>query len=365
MNETNSALQFIRPEVRNSGGMGGGGSVAGFEHRMQWNENPFDFPADLKEEVLHRYAALAWSRYPTGLRPYELIERIAQHSGVTPDMVTAGPGSSSIIKAIIDALIAPGDRVVMPTPTFLLYRRFAALAGADIHPVPTSPDDDFALPVGDLIVCARTNEAKLVALCAPNNPTGTVYSPDDIARIADESGALVIVDEAYQEFSGQEMRPLLDRFDNVVLLRTFSKAYAMAGMRVGYALAAPTLAQEIDKTNLPFPIAVFSQIAAMVALENADRFRAMTGRIVAERERLTAALNALEGVRVFPSGANFLLVQLDRPTDELVRYLREEHSLLVNNMAAYPELVDCLRITVGTPEENDLLARVMGIYMRG
>jgi histidinol-phosphate aminotransferase len=362
MNETNSALQFIRPEVRNSGGMGGP-SVAGFEHRMQWNENPFDFPPDLKEEALRRYAALAWSRYPTGLRPTDLTERIAEHSGVTPEMITAGPGSSSIIKAIIDALIAPGDRVVMPTPTFLLYRRFASLAGAAIHPVPTSPDDDFAQPVSDLIVCARTNEAKLVALCAPNNPTGTVYSPEDVARIADESGALVVVDEAYQEFSGQEMRPLLDRFDNVVLLRTFSKAYAMAGLRVGYALAAPGLAQEIDKTNLPFPIAVFSQITAMVALENADRFRAMTDRIVSERERLAAALNALEGVRVFPSGTNFILAQLDQPTDELVRYLREEHSLLVNNMAAYPELVNCLRITVGTAEENDLLAQVMGMYM--
>ena len=363
MNETNSALQFIRPEVRNSGGMGGGVSVAGFEHRMQWNENPFDFPADLKEEALRRYAGLAWSRYPTGLRPTDLIERIADHSRVTPDMVAAGPGSSSMIKAIIDALIAPGDRVVMPTPTFLLYRRFASLAGAAIHPVPTSPDDDFALPVGDLIVCARTNEAKLVALCAPNNPTGTVYSPEDVAHIADESGALVIVDEAYQEFSGQNMRPLLDRFGNIILLRTFSKAYAMAGMRVGYALAAPALAQEIDKTNLPFPIAVFSQIAAMVALEHTDRFQTLTERIIAERERLAASLNALEGVRVFPSGTNFLLAQLDRPTDELVRYLREEHSLLVNNMAAYPELVNSLRITVGTPEENDLLTRVMGMYM--
>jgi len=363
MSDSTIIQQFVRPAVRNVGGMPRV-SVGESQHRLQWNENPFDFPADLKEEVMRRYAARAWAHYPDGLRPYELGERIAAHTHTIPEMVVVGPGSSSLIRAILEAVLEPGDHMVMPSPTFLLYRRFASLIGADITAAPTSPDEDFALPVDDIIVSARTNEAKLIALCAPNNPTGTVYSIEEVRRVADESGALVLVDEAYQEFSGQTLRPLLDEFENVVLLRTFSKAYAMAGLRVGYALASPALAIEIDKVNLPFPVAVFSQIAAIVALEESDRFMQAVAQVVAERERLIAALSGLDGARVFPSGANFVLVQLDRPTDELVRHLREEHSLLVNNMAAYQELTNCLRITVGLPEENDLVLRIIEMYLQ-
>jgi histidinol-phosphate aminotransferase len=343
--------EHLKTSVRNAPPRGRT-SVAGYAHRLQWNENPFDFPEDLKEEVLRRFSTVAWSRYPTELRPEALLEAIAVHNGVDKTMVAAGAGSSAMINAALDVVIAPGNHMVIPSPTFLLYRGAAMLRGAELHQIPTRAADEFALPVDDLIVCARTNEAKLIALCAPNNPTGTVYALDDLRSLADESAALLLIDEAYGEFCGQDLRPLLTEFENVVILRTFSKAYALAGQRIGYALGHPDVIAAIDRVNIPFPVSTFSAMAAMVALENSERFLATTAAIVAERDRLSQALGALPGLHVFPSGANFLLVQFDRSPKAIMETLRDECDLLVSDMAGYPELTNCLRISIGTPEEN-------------
>jgi histidinol-phosphate aminotransferase len=255
--------------------------------------------------------------------------------------------------------------MVTPSPTFLLYRREALVLGAELHQIATSAETGFALPVDDLIVCARTNEAKLIALCAPNNPTGTVYSGDDLRRIADEAGALLVIDEAYREFCDQDLRPLLDEFENVILLRTFSKAYALAGLRIGYALAAPPLITAMDNVSPPFPITVFSAIAAEVALEHAPRFQKQVERVVAERERLAGAMRTLPSVTVFPSGTNFLLAHFDRPPDSIVRALIEERNLLISDAGGYPELTNCLRISVGTPEENDWVLAAVRDFVDG
>ena len=343
--------EHLKTSVRNAPPRGRT-SVAGHAHRLQWNENPFDFPEDLKEEVLRRFSTVAWSRYPTELRPEALLAAIAAHNSVDRTMVAVGAGSSAMINAALDVVITPGDHMVIPSPTFLLYRGAAMLRGAELHQIPTRAADDFALPVDDLIVCARTNEAKLIALCAPNNPTGTVYALDDLRSLADESAALLLIDEAYGEFCGQDLRPLLSEFENVIILRTFSKAYALAGQRIGYALGHPEVIAAIDRVNIPFPVSTFSATAAMVALENSERFLANTAAIVTERERLSEALGRLPGLHVFPSGANFLLVQFDRSPHTIMETLRDERDLLISDMAGYPELTNCLRISIGTPEEN-------------
>ena len=349
-----SALQFVKPGVRSVGSMGRF-TFAGATHRMQWNENPYDYPADLKEEVLRTMAERAWSHYPNSLRPFELIDQLADLYHLPPEMVVVNSGSASLIKMIMEAVLGPGDRMMMLSPTFLLYRRNAALLGAELHEVAATPESDFALPIDELVVGARTNEAKLIALCAPNNPTGTVYSIDEVRRLVDESGALVVVDEAYVEFSDADMRSLVDEFENVILLRTFSKAYGMAGMRVGYALAPQALARELDKNVSPFPISTFSETVALTALAHRDRFMANVQRTIEERGRLSAALSALPGVHVYSSGTNFILTQLQRPTQPLLAKLRQDHGVVLNDMASYPELPQTIRITIGTPEANDLV----------
>jgi histidinol-phosphate aminotransferase len=323
-------------------------------HRLQWNENPFDFPQDLKEEVISRLTQLEWSRYPLDVRPWALIDRIAAHCAVGPDQVVAGDGSSHVIMSVMQSVLCPGATVVMPTPTFLLYRQNARLLAAQCVEIPLPREDDFALPVAALVEASWAHKAPLVVICAPNNPTGTVYAADAIRRLAEDCHGLLLVDEAYAEFCGQNLTELL-ALGNVVLLRTFSKLFAMAGVRVGYALTSPTLAAQFQKAIHSFPLSVFSEITAEVALDNYARFLDLRNRIVAERERMRVALAGMCGVHVFPSGTNFLLVQLDHPRPALLEHLLHQHNLLISDNAAYPELADCVRISVGAPAQNDRL----------
>lgn len=346
---------YVRPGVRSSGPVGRD-NVNPDQHRLQWNENPFDFPADLKEEVLQRLARLEWSRYPLGLRPWGLCERLARHTGLAPDEVVVSAGSSDVIKSVMSCVLHPGDAVVLPAPTFLTYRQNARMLQANVVETPLAAEDGFALPVDALVEACEVNDARLAVVCAPNNPTGTVYSLADVRRVAEGCPGLLLVDEAYAEFCDQDFRPLLE-LGNVVLLRTLSKLYAMAGVRVGYAMAPAGLAAEFQKGISSFPLSVFSEVAAEVALDHPERFFAVREQIVAERERMAAALGALPGVTVYPSGTNFLLVRVDSARQALLDYLLHTHNVLLSDLAAYPELSDCVRISVGRPEQNDLVIR--------
>jgi histidinol-phosphate aminotransferase len=331
-------------------------------HRLHWNENPFEFPADLKEIVLQRLAETGWAHYPLGLRPWSLIERIAAHNGVGADQVVAGAGSSDLIKVIMGSVLHAGDNVVLPCPTFLLYKPGVRMMQANSIEVPLDPADNFALPVDALIEAAQVHEARLVVICAPNNPTGTVYPLAELQEVAATCPGLLLVDAAYVEFSGQDFTPLLQH-ENVLLLRTFSKLYAMAGVRVGYVLTSPGLARELQKAVSDFPLSVFAELAAEVALEHSARFDPIRTLILAEREQLATALNAIEGAHVYPSGTNFLLVAVNRPRPSLIDYLVQEHNLLVSDLAAYPELPHCVRVSVGTAEQNELVVHALREYM--
>jgi len=348
-------LDTIRAGLRASSPIGRG-KVDESLHRLQWNESPQDFPAELKEEVLQRLAAMSWSHYPVGGRPWPLIDALAAQMGVAPEQVVVSEGSADLIRVVMAATLHPGDGMVMPSPTFLLYRQNARLHEATIAEIPLCAADGFALPVDALIDAARRHNARLVTLCAPNNPTGTVYAEADLRRLAASIPSLLVIDEAYAEFCDQDLTGLL-ALGNVILLRTFSKFYAMAGVRVGYALASPALAAELQKVVTVFPLSVFSEIAALVALEQRERFLPIRDLVVAERKRMAAALAALPGVTVYPSGTNFLLIQLERPKQELLHHLQQQHRVLLSDMAAYPDLTNCVRVSMGTPEQNDLVIR--------
>jgi histidinol-phosphate aminotransferase len=358
-----NVLQLIRPGIRNLHAVNRG-LVDDSLHRLQWNESPFDYPSDLKEEVMQRLAQLDWARYPRGSRPWTLIDRLAERWRLDPGQVVVSEGSADLIKVIMEAAISPGATVVMPAPTFLLYRQNARMQQANIVEIPLSAAGDYALPVEELALAARKHHAPLVVLCAPNNPTGTPIFGAALAELAAEIPGLLVIDEAYGEFAGQDLTPLLT-LGNVILLRTFSKAYAMAGVRVGYALTSPALAEELQKAVTVFPISVFSEMTALVALDHHERFMAVCDQLCAERERLAAALRELPGVRPFTSVTNFILVQLDCPKHQMIEHLIENHKVLISDMAGYPELVDCVRITIGTREQNELVIKGFGEIARG
>jgi histidinol-phosphate aminotransferase len=227
------------------------------------------------------------------------------------------------------------------------------MLGGEAVRVPLGPGLEYE---GEAIAAVRRQaRAPVTVVCSPNNPTGGVLPLGDLARLCGEADGLVIVDEAYHEFSGQSAVPLLAEHPNLIVLRTFSKAMGVAGLRLGYLLGAPEVVREINKARLPYNLNFFSQAAALAVLEEAPAFGEVVGRLIAMRDRLARDLAALPGVRVFPSRANFILFELHGHDPRRVFEDLYARGVLVRDVTAYPRLERCLRVSVGTEEENAAL----------
>jgi histidinol-phosphate aminotransferase len=343
------ALGLVKPSVRAQAAYSLDAPRA--RRKLNQNESPLDVPEDLKQEILTRAAALPWHRYPAFV-PTRLVAALATRHGWVPEGVLAGNGSNEVIQATFAVSVAEGNVVVAPDPTFSLYRLLTAVAGGRYMPVPLG--DEFRYDVDALVGVARRERAKVVVLNSPNNPTGSVLPEGAVERLLGETEALLVLDEAYQEFGGPSGIGMLHESPRVVVLRTFSKAMAMAGLRFGYALAHPDLAREIAKAKLPYNVNAITLAAAEVALEQQARFLARTRAVVEERERFLPLLRRLEGIRVFPTSANFVLFRPEvMPAKILFRRLLEEHGILVRDVSSGAGLSECLRVSIGTREDMD------------
>jgi histidinol-phosphate aminotransferase len=318
--------------------------------KVNQNENPYDLPEALKRRVLEQALGRAWSRYPE-FDPSELLEKLAAFSGWRADGVLAGNGSNELIQALFLVTVAPGTRVVVPQPTFTLYALLTRILGGEVIDAPLGPELEYQ--PGELRQLQRELGASLTVVCSPNNPTGSVLERAELARLCEEADGLVVVDEAYHEFSGQTAVELLPRHKNLVVLRTFSKAMGLAGLRIGYLLAAPELAREINKARLPYNLNFFSQTAALAALEEWEGLRRNVERLVAAREDLLHRLYRIPGVRPYPSRANFILFELPEHDPRQVFELLYGRGVLVRDVTSYPRLSRCLRVSVGSDEENE------------
>jgi histidinol-phosphate aminotransferase len=324
--------------------------------KLNQNENPWDAPAHIKEEVLRRFAARNWSRYPDFI-PTSLHEQLAHFAGWKPDGVIAGNGSNELIQAVLMVTMGSGKRVLICEPTFMLYRQVATVLEGEVETVSLTPDLKYDSEV--LLKTIETRQPDVTIICSPNNPTGCVIDQTALRSILTASHGIVVIDEAYHEFAGRSVVPLLNEHDNLVVLRTFSKAMAYAALRVGYLLAAPDVVREIGKAVLPYNLNVFSQIAAEVAMENYDsELRPLVKQIVSERDRLFRELSQIEGLTPARSEANFIVVKsATDPTRIFADLLK--HDILIRDVSGYPMLRDYFRFSVGTPEENDRLLKAI------
>ena len=240
----------------------------------------------------------------------------------------------------------------------------SAVAIADPSgPVPSESlgmTSGFAYDVEALLESLEESHASVTIVCSPNNPTGTSLAHSDVERLCRASDALVVVDEAYHEFSGETVVPLLERHPNLIVLRTFSKAMALAGLRVGYLLASPELVREINKARLPYNVNFFSQMAAIAALEEKEVLATSVRRLVGERQRLLARLADVPGVRAFSSDANFFLLECLSADPKAVFASMLRRGVLVRDVTSYPMLSRCLRVSVGTEAENDAFLHALG-----
>lgn len=322
--------------------------------KLNQNENPWDMPIEIKQETFRRLQDRAWSRYPE-FAPSSLIARLAEFSGWTADGTLVGNGSNELIQALLMVTVAEGRRVLISEPTFALYRQVATLLGGEVVSVPLSPE--LAYDVNALKAATESLKPDVTIICSPNNPTGCKIAEPDLVSLLEASKGLVVVDEAYFEFARETAVPLLRQHRNLVVLRTFSKALAMAALRVGYLLTTPALAREISKALLPYNLNFFSQTAAEVAIEMYEfQLKPLVGMILAERDRVLDELRRIPGLEPVSSRANFMVV---RSAIEPRRVFEEllQRGILIRDVTGYPMLQDYFRIGVGTPEENDLLLK--------
>lgn len=314
-------------------------------------ENPYVWPESLTDAWLETLRGVGLNRYPDP-GAADLKARLGEVMGVPATMdIILGNGSDELIQMIALAMAGPDRVVLAPEPTFVMYRMIATFTGLRYVGVPLK--DDFSLDLPTMLAAIEEHRPAVIYLAYPNNPTGNVFDRAAMQAIIEASPGLVVVDEAYSAFASDTFMPDLDRYDNLVVMRTLSKL-GLAGLRLGLLAGDNTWLGEFDKVRLPYNINVLTQVSAEFALRHQSVFDAQTTQIRADREQVLARLGLLQGVRVFPSQANFVLFRVaPGQADRIFAALKSAGVLIKNLDRQGGLLADCLRVTVGKPEENE------------
>lgn len=315
--------------------------------RLNTNETPYPPPAAFAEQLAKRLGELELHRYPDR-RAWALRAALGERFGLPPERVWPAKGSNEVLQQLLQAYGGPSRRLLLFRPGYSMYPLLARVTATPA--VEADLDARLRLDAATARAAVERYDPDLVFLASPNNPTGILVDHDAVRALHDAGRALVLIDEAYVEFGGDSAVGLLDHLPRLVVCRTFSKAWRLAGARLGYLLAHGWVIDDLRKVRLPYHLDAIAQAAGLVALELADEVTAHIAELVAERERLHAALYEIPGVEVFDSAANFLLFRT-AAGDLFDRLLA--HGVLVRDFSRLPRLAGCLRVTVGTPAEND------------
>jgi len=331
--------------------------------KLDANESPWPLPREARERVAAAIAAIDTNRYPDA-RATELRAALARHHGGSPDDYVMGAGSDEVIALMMTALVQPrGERtcaaVLYPEPTFVMFRIAAITHG--LEPVGVALDEQWQLDVEGMRAALSVHRPNLIFLATPNNPTGNAFRDEDLrAVIESDPRALFVIDEAYGPFGGRSLASWCDEYPNVAALGTLSKI-GLAAARVGWCRLPPALAVEVDKARQPYNLSALAQTVAGLALgELAPVLRELVGRVISERQRLAEALGRFEALAPYPSQANFVLVRYEGDPDALSAGLRERGIAIKSLHGHGGRLRGHLRITVGTPQENDSLLTALG-----
>ena len=317
--------------------------------RLNTNEAPEPPPAAFTARLAEAVATVEWHRYPD--RSYRTLRgAIADHHGVAPEQVFAANGSNEVLQTLLLTYGGPGRTAAVFEPTYALHTHIARITGTRVAVGERTAG--FALDIGEVRRVLGEARPEVTFLCSPNNPTGMVDPEAVVRMVAAEAPGLVVVDEAYGQFAPWSALSLVDAERPLVVTRTFSKTWSMAAARLGYLVGPPWLVAELEKVVLPYHLDAVKQLAGTIALSFGDEMRVRVAGIVEERGRVAAALADLP-VEAWPSGANFVLFRPSaRDGAEVWRALLDR-SVLVRNCASWPRLGGCLRVTIGTPEEDD------------
>lgn len=317
--------------------------------RLNTNESPLPPPAAWRDAFAAELSRVEWHRYPDR-QATELREAIAELHGVTPQMVFAANGSNEVLQTILLAYAGAGRTVATFEPTYQMHAQIARVVGSAV--VEGERDADYTLDPAEMRRVVELADPSVTFITSPNNPTGLVEPVSRVEELLTIAPGLVVADEAYAQFADWSALSLVAEDRPLVVTRTFSKTWSMAGVRLGYAIGPEWFVGELAKVVLPYHLDAAKQIGGRLALRYVDEMDDRVRLIVSERERLSAAMRAMP-VDITPSGANFILF---RPSTVSGRELWQrllDRSVLVRDCSGWPRLADCLRVTVGTPDEND------------
>lgn len=315
--------------------------------KLNQNECPFDWPLEIKQKVADYCLNRPWNRYPTFI-PDKLKADLAGYTGLSPNNIIVGNGSNEMLLILLLALTNPHSPIVICQPTFTVYQLLARGLGRD--PYPVTLNEDLTYNVKQLAGRLKDLKNPLLILSSPNNPTGNSLSEDQLRYLLDKYQGFLIFDQAYVEFGGYNAIPLLDEYPNLIITRTFSKALGAAGLRLGYMLGNQEIIANINKIKLPYNINFFSEYVAGLLVSQKTWLTKTCQFIIEQREQVYKFLTSLPCENIYPSEANFILIRTKRK-DDLFGYLMEQ-GILVRDVSSYPLLENCLRINIGTEQEN-------------
>ncbi|MFQ5481450.1 MAG: histidinol-phosphate transaminase [Nitrospinaceae bacterium] len=315
--------------------------------KLHANENAFPPPGEIMTQLAAKLRQLPLNRYPDP-DSRRLKEALGARLNQSPDRMMIGNGSDELIQILLQIFCDPGDAVAFPDPTFAMYAILSK--GMGLQPVPYPLDEGWDFDASSFLQTIAPQNPRMVFFSYPNNPTGNCFQAEAIKEVLREFPGIVVLDEAYHDFSRLSFLPELETHNNLIVLRSLSKI-GLAGLRVGYGIAAKEIIHEVDKIRLPYNSNMVSQAFCETVLENFEPVQQQIDLIIKERDTLLAGLSGLPGVTAYPSAANFILFRIPADStgafNELV-----SRGVLVRDLSGHPRLRQCLRVTVGTPEEN-------------
>ena len=329
--------------------------------RLNTNESPYPPPPMVMEDLARRVGALGLNRYPD--RDFRAVrEALAKHVGTLTERIWVANGSNEVIQQLVQAFGGPERRAMTFEPTYEMHTLITRVAGTRLIRARRAPD--YSMDVDASVEAIRRNRPDIVFLCSPNNPTGNTIPDEAVAAICQEAPGLVILDEAYAEFTGSSAWRLLEDHENLVSTRTFSKAFRMAGARIGYMIAQASVIEEVLKVRLPYHLSSLTQAAALTALDHAAELSATVETLCHERDRLWAELSTTRGITAYPSRANFILFRCDTMDAREVWTRLKDRGVLIRDFSGTPGCEGCLRVTVGTPEQGERFLEALSVALR-
>lgn len=323
--------------------------------KLNQNENPFDLPDELKNEIISEFFSINWNRYPEVFSK-KLPERLSAIHNIPPDFIIAANGSNELIYTVGISIIESGVEVLIPQPTFYFFEKIASILNGKIIKVFARPNLEF--DEDSILKEAKKMNRGLVIIGSPNNPTGKSFSPDFVRTLLETTRAIVLLDEAYIEFSRNPSSiGLVNEYKNLIVLRTFSKAFSLAGLRIGYLAAHRDITSEILKVKIPFTVNPFSEFTALKLLDHKELVNERIEFLKGQRDLMTSELKKLDGIDIIPSDANFFLFATYMGAKKMFNELLERKSVLVRDVSNYPMLDRFLRVNAGTKQENETFLR--------